>query len=173
MFLLMHAQMKYMMKEHCILVDEMDKAIGSATKLQCHQFIDQSNDKEPIPAAMLPLHRAFSLFLFSNNPQGRMLIQKRAAGKLTFPGLWTNACCSHPLWLQKNNCQEPIKSAVVRKVAHELGIGLRQDELNPIGKIIYSAASGPQYGEHERMGKACIKLFIMIISRSPGAGTHK
>lgn len=41
------------------------------------------------------LHRAFSVFLFS--PDGRLLLQRRAAEKITFPDMWTNTCCSHPL----------------------------------------------------------------------------
>jgi isopentenyl-diphosphate delta-isomerase len=41
------------------------------------------------------LHRAFSVFLFDT--QGRLLLQQRADEKITFPGYWTNTCCSHPL----------------------------------------------------------------------------
>jgi len=43
-----------------------------------------------------PLHRAFSVFLF--HPEtGKLLLQKRADEKITFPKMWTNTCCSHPL----------------------------------------------------------------------------
>lgn len=42
------------------------------------------------------LHRAFSVFLFRPS-DGRLLLQQRAAEKITFPGMWTNTCCSHPL----------------------------------------------------------------------------
>lgn len=42
------------------------------------------------------LHRAFSVFLFRPK-DGRLLLQKRADEKITFPGMWTNTCCSHPL----------------------------------------------------------------------------
>jgi isopentenyl-diphosphate delta-isomerase len=40
------------------------------------------------------LHRAFSVFLFKED---RLLLQQRADTKITFPGYWTNTCCSHPL----------------------------------------------------------------------------
>lgn len=42
------------------------------------------------------LHRAFSVFLF--NSEGKLLLQKRSDTKITFPGYWTNTCCSHPLY---------------------------------------------------------------------------
>ena len=44
------------------------------------------------------LHRAFSVFLFDT--QGRLLLQQRADEKITFPGFFTNTCCSHPLFRQ-------------------------------------------------------------------------
>lgn len=43
-----------------------------------------------------PLHRAFSVFIF-HPVTGKLLLQKRADEKITFPGMWTNTCCSHPL----------------------------------------------------------------------------
>jgi len=63
-----------------ILVDEHDQPVGTMEKLEAHQ--------------KALLHRAFSVFIF--NDKGEMLLQKRAAGKYHSPGLWTNACCSHP-----------------------------------------------------------------------------
>ena len=41
------------------------------------------------------LHRAFSVFLF--NERNELLLQQRAATKITFPRMWTNTCCSHML----------------------------------------------------------------------------
>ena len=43
------------------------------------------------------LHRAFSVFLF--NSRGELLLQQRADEKITFPGHFTNTCCSHPLFI--------------------------------------------------------------------------
>ena len=42
------------------------------------------------------LHRAFSVFLF--NEEGKLLLQQRAASKITYPLYFTNTCCSHPLY---------------------------------------------------------------------------
>lgn len=42
------------------------------------------------------LHRAFSAFVFRPS-DGKLLLQKRADEKITFPAMWTNTCCSHPL----------------------------------------------------------------------------
>lgn len=59
------------MNERCILVDKLDRPVGEATKLTCHKI-----DKE----GCLPLHRAFSVFLF--NSKGELLLQKRSKTKV-------------------------------------------------------------------------------------------
>lgn len=64
-----------------ILVDEHGHPVGTEDKLRAHQDGGR-------------LHLAFSIFLF--DAAGRMLLQRRAATKYHFGGLWTNACCSHP-----------------------------------------------------------------------------
>jgi len=59
------------------------------------------------------LHRAFSVFIF--NPNGQMLLQKRAPAKYHSGGLWSNACCGHP-------CPgEEINPAAVRRLYEEMG----------------------------------------------------
>lgn len=57
-------------KENCILVDESDRNIGSASKRDCHKV--EGDD--------IRLHRAFSVFLF--NKDGDMLLQKRSSHKV-------------------------------------------------------------------------------------------
>lgn len=57
-------------KENCILVDENDRNIGSASKRDCHKVDDNE----------IKLHRAFSVFLFNKN--GEMLLQKRSSHKV-------------------------------------------------------------------------------------------
>lgn len=68
------------MTEQVILVDEQDRELGVVEKMQAHR--DGA------------LHRAFSVFVF--DPAGRLLLQKRAAGKYHSGGLWSNTCCGHP-----------------------------------------------------------------------------
>ena len=86
--------------ERVVLVDESDREIGSAGKLEVHRAPGR-------------LHRAFSAFLFDD--RRRMLIQRRASGKYHFPDLWTNACCGHP------RPGEDVESAVHRRIHEELG----------------------------------------------------
>ena len=66
---------------HVILVNEKDEWIGTCEKLEAHKSGQ--------------LHRAFSIFIF--NQKGEMLLHKRALNKYHSGGLWTNACCSHPM----------------------------------------------------------------------------
>ena len=69
------------------------------------------------------LHRAFSVFLFNANNE--LLLQQRSDSKITFPGHYTNTCCSHPLntpgELDETNAIG-VKRAAQRKLYHELGI---------------------------------------------------
>ncbi len=63
-----------------ILVNAEDVQIGTCDKADAHYHGT--------------LHRAFSILIFDT--KGRMLLQRRAQHKYHSPGLWTNACCSHP-----------------------------------------------------------------------------
>ena len=82
------SQTDLMHKDECVLVDEADRVTGHASKWQAHRFEGAQ------PSGLL--HRAFSVFLF--DADGRLLLQQRALSKITFPGVWTNTCCSHPLY---------------------------------------------------------------------------
>lgn len=84
------------------------------------------------------LHRAFSVFIF--NAEGEMLLQKRAATKYHSPGLWTNACCSHP------QPQETTALAASRRLKEELGFTTK---LLPAFNFIYKTVFENGLTEHE------------------------
>ncbi len=111
--------------ETVILVDKNDKEIGHDEKEKCHF----------IPAK---LHRAFSVFIFNN--KGQMLIHKRSSAKKTWPGYWTNACCSHP---RKG---ESVQDAAKRRLKEELGFSCR---LKKVFSFVYKADYDKRYGENE------------------------
>lgn len=77
------AQMQDMMTK----VDENDRVLGPISKLDGHLLQHERTEKRS------ELHRAFSLLLF--NSKNELLLQQRAFKKITFPGRWTNTCCSH------------------------------------------------------------------------------
>lgn len=112
------------MEENVVLVNPEDQVLGLMEKMQAHQ-----NGL---------LHRAFSVFIFDD--EGKMLLQKRAAGKYHSPGQWTNAVCSHP----KEG--ETYLEAANRRLKEELGIEI---PLNEKFSFIYKADVGGGLWEHE------------------------
>ncbi len=86
------------------------------------------------------LHRAFSVLLVA--PDGRVLLQQRAAGKTRFALRWANACCGHPA------PGESVALAAERRLAEEMGVA--GVELTPAGVYVYQATD-PATGrvEHE------------------------
>jgi isopentenyl-diphosphate delta-isomerase len=108
------------------------------------------------------LHRAFSVFLFDRN--SRLLLQQRASEKITFPDMWTNTCCSHPLGVPGetgSNLEDAVqgtKRAAIRKLDQELGIKAEQaslEKLKFLTRIHYKAPSDGKWGEHES-GSSCL-----------------
>lgn len=101
------------------------------------------------------LHRAFSCFLF--NSRNELLLQQRADAKITFPGLWTNTCCSHPLDIPGEVGDDfagailGVKRAAQRKLQQELGIKPEQvpiQDFEFLTRVHYLAGDG-KWGEHE------------------------
>ncbi|CAK7894157.1 isopentenyl-diphosphate delta-isomerase [[Candida] anglica] len=149
-----------LMEELCIILDNDDKPVGAGTKKLCH-IMDNINEGL--------LHRAFSVFSF--NEDGKLLLQQRADEKITFPSMWTNTCCSHPLCVSSelgitapegtndlNDLDTAIAGAKVaaqRKLEHELGIPIKDSPFEAfqyLTRIHYKSASGDEtskWGEHE------------------------
>ncbi|KAK4300446.1 hypothetical protein Pmani_027356 [Petrolisthes manimaculis] len=133
-----------LLSEPCILVDEKDRNLGSASKRECHLMRGDGTSL---------LHRAFSVFLF--NSSGELLVHRRSDAKITFPGHYTNTCCSHPLHTPEETIEEDafgVRLAAQRRLHYELGISPDQatpEELIYLTRIHYASPSDGVWGEHE------------------------
>lgn len=148
-----------MQKDKCIVLDAHDRVVGYESKYETHRF-NETTERGI-------LHRAFSVFLF--NKEGKLLLQQRASDKITFPDVWTNTCCSHPLTgFTPTEVDTPldvalgrvpgVKRAAVRKLKHELGVEegtVPVESFKFLTRLHYWAADvvthGKQspWGEHE------------------------
>uniref|UniRef100_A0A2P2I9J6 isopentenyl-diphosphate Delta-isomerase n=1 Tax=Hirondellea gigas TaxID=1518452 RepID=A0A2P2I9J6_9CRUS len=138
------SQTAALLQERCILVDEKDQVIGSATKLDSHKWDPKEKS--------CPLHRAFSVFLF--NTKGELLLQQRSLDKVTFPGNYTNSCCSHPLYGgQEMDGVQGAVAAAMRRVNYELGVPtdqMKASDFQYLSRILYSGhVPGSPFAEHE------------------------
>lgn len=113
-------------KTQVVLVDKNDKVVGYKEKKRAH--------KNPVP-----LHRAISVVIFDKEGK-RLLLQKRARNKLTWPLFWTNPCCTHPFK------GESYKAAAERRLMEEMGIST---SLKEAFRFIYKARYDKTWGEHE------------------------
>lgn len=107
-----------------ILVDKNDDMVGTMDKMEAH--------KQGL------LHRAFSIFIF--NSKGEMLLQQRALSKYHSGGLWTNACCSHPMPGEKT------EDAARRRLTEEMGF---ETPIEKIFDFTYKADFHNGLTEHE------------------------
>ena len=128
-----------MMEELVLCLDTDDNVIESASKLTTHYG-------EGL------LHRAFSVLIFDS--EGKLLVQQRSSDKITFPAIWANSCCSHPLDIVGENGDpiEGVIEAARRKLDQELGIPrtvTNNWEFNHIGRFEYKSRWDAEWIENE------------------------
>ena len=92
--------------ENVILIDSGDNPVGEIEKMEAH--------------LKGSLHRALSVLIF--NSKGEILLQQRAFSKYHTPGLWSNACCSHP------RPGEDSLEAATRRLQEEMGFSAHLDK---------------------------------------------
>jgi isopentenyl-diphosphate delta-isomerase len=94
--------------ENVVLLDDDGRTIGAAPKSTVH-------------GTDTALHLAFSCHVVGDD--GQVLVTRRALGKKTWPGVWTNSFCGHP------GPAESVADAVHRRAEYELGIEVTDLEL--------------------------------------------
>src|SRR5262245_28813359 len=113
--------------ELVVLVSDDGMYLGTQSKIDVHH-------------EATPLHLAFSCYVFDDS--SRLLITQRAAGKRTFPGVWTNSVCGHP------RIGEELFAGVRRRVREELGVQLTSLRLVlPEFRYVATMASGVMENE--------------------------
>ena len=167
------SQNDFMEKDTVLVLDKEDNIIDSESKKASHVF----NKDQPRGV----LHRAFSVFIFDESTN-ELLLQQRAASKITFPSVWTNTCCSHPLHGMdpseidtphdvQNGIVQGVKHAAVRKLYHELGIPSHQlpiDNFKFLTRLHYWASDTITHGNLSPWGEHEIDyvLFFTVPSKS-------
>lgn len=126
------------MTERVVLAGADGKAIGTALKSEVH-------------TTDTALHFAFSAWVTCH---GKVLITRRALGKQTWPGVWTNSFCGHP------GPGEATADAIIRRAEFELGIPA--DALSNLRVVLptfsYRAVDSSGLVENEICPVYCVEL---------------
>jgi isopentenyl-diphosphate delta-isomerase len=154
--------------EQIILVDEDDREIGLADKLEAHKQGAR--------------HRAISVCV--TDDEGRMLMQRRALDKYHSGGLWTNACCTHPrsgetaFEAASRRLEEelgvvcPLQFLFVTHYRAEVGKGLVEDEMVHLFNGLYNGAVRPDESEVLDYGWFSPQFLVADVGQHPEKYTY-
>jgi isopentenyl-diphosphate delta-isomerase len=156
-----------------VVVDENDNVITTTSNNNQQKIVSKKgghtfNTQQPRGI----LHRAFSLFCF--NDENKLLLTQRADSKITFPSVWTNTACSHPLhdmpqsevdiWPEAYPNVPGIKRAAIRKAKHELGFNLQPhvENIQFVSRFHYWAADVQTHGTETPWGEHEVDYILMV-----------
>jgi isopentenyl-diphosphate Delta-isomerase len=160
--------MKAPANEPLILVDERNRALGTAGKEAVHRAG--------------ALHRAFSIFLV--DPRGRILLQQRSPRKYHSGGLWANSCCGHPRPGERTlaaarrrlneelGVRDPLSFAFFARYRADLDNGMRENELVYVyfGRLL--SAPKPDPDEVAQVELASLREIEKRIREQPRSFTY-
>ncbi|RWS20879.1 Isopentenyl-diphosphate Delta-isomerase 1-like protein [Leptotrombidium deliense] len=130
------------MNDLCIETDYDDNIIGSVSKFECHLMRNINKGM---------VHRALSVLIFNENNE--FLLTQRSMEKITFPGVYTNTVCSHPLYCETEmDGIRGAQKAAQRRVMFELGVNVEDVPLHDfqfMTRFHYTASSNDTWGENE------------------------
>lgn len=101
------------------VLDSDGKVVGTATRQEVH--------------AKGLFHRAVHVLVLGSD--GRLLLQRRASTKSSWPGRWDTSVGGHV-----GAGEEPIDCAM-RECQEELGVSLRREELQTLGRYLFDGAT--------------------------------
>ena len=101
-------------------------------------------------------HKAVSVFVMRDD---KTLLQRRALEKYHTPGLWANACCTHPEW------GEAGLDCAIRRLDEELGISNQVPVYRDT--VEYRADVGGNMVEHEVVEIFMVQANDIIVITNP------
>ncbi len=154
--------------EPLILVDEGNRARGTASKLAVHE------------AGLL--HRAFSIFMI--DARGRTLLQRRNPRKYHSGGLWANSCCGHPRpgeltavaarrrLHEELGVRDPLSFGFFARYQAELDHGMRENELVYVYFGRLRSQTKPDPAEVSELDFVSLAELKRRIKEKPGTFTY-